>query len=236
MGRVFSIQRCTRCEIRQDLCFCEHIPQIEISTRITILMHAAELKLTTNTARLAAKALPETKIFIRGLPKSSPVIVNALSARVPEDGSALVLFPSDDAAVLTPEWISSLKRPVTLFVPDGSWRQARRAVMREPAFSRLRRVKLPPGPPSQYRLREEPHAESVCTFEAIARALGVLEGPERGPHVQAQLEHLLKVMVERTLWARGTLATGDCLAAGIPLQARFGARGPSKRGALRHGF
>jgi DTW domain-containing protein YfiP len=99
-----------------------------------------------------------------------------------------------------------------LVVPDGSWRQARKAVGREPGLQGLRRVKLPAGgPPSEYRLRVEPNEHSVCTFEAIARALGVLEGRE----TQDQLEALFRVSVGRTLWSRGMIKAEE-VPGGIP--------------------
>jgi hypothetical protein len=48
-------------------------------------------------------------------------------------------------------------------------------------------------------------------MEAIARALGLLEGP----HVQEALERVFRIVVERALWARGTLATAG-VTDGIP--------------------
>jgi DTW domain-containing protein YfiP len=64
-----------------------------------------------------------------------------------------------------------------LIVPDGSWPQVRRAVRREPALARLPRVSLPPGPPPLHRLRDHPDATYLATFEAVTRALEVLEAP-----------------------------------------------------------
>jgi hypothetical protein len=52
-------------------------------------------------------------------------------------------------------------------------------------------------------------------LEAIARALGILERRD----VQTQLETLRVIMVERTLWSRGTVAANECTAAGIPREA-----------------
>jgi len=64
-------------------------------------------------------------------------------------------------------------------------------------------------------LRRAARPGQLCTLEAIARALGVLEGPE----VQRQLEGLLRIMVERTLWSAGRLGA-DEVAGGIPPSAR----------------
>jgi DTW domain-containing protein YfiP len=62
-----------------------------------------------------------------------------------------------------------------------------------------------------YRLRHHPDPRFVATFEAVARALGILEGPA----VQADLERVFQVVVERMLWSRGRLAT-ERVTGGIP--------------------
>ena len=70
---------------------------------------------------------------------------------------------------------------------------------------------LPPGAPSTYRLRHEARPGGLATAEAIARAFGLLEGPE----VEAALLRVFRAMVERTLWSRGTLDTRE-VTDGIP--------------------
>ncbi|HWC90627.1 MAG TPA: DTW domain-containing protein, partial [Pirellulales bacterium] len=104
----------------------------------------------------------------------------------------------------------------TLIVPDGSWAQMRRFVRRDRTLAGLPHVKLPPGPPSTYRLRVQPDAQSLCTLEAVARAIGILESAP----AQQQLEALLRVMVERTLWSRGAISGNQCLHK-IPAAARI---------------
>jgi DTW domain-containing protein YfiP len=208
MRRTISEHRCPRCEIRKPLCFCEFIPQIQLQTRLIIVMHTSEQSLTTNTGRLAAKALPNSEIRTRGK-KNDPMSSLGL---VRDGRQSLVLFPSPYAVELNAELVSRLARPVTLIVPDGSWAQTRRIVRRERALADIPHVKVPNGPPSEYRLRLQPSDRSLCTLEAIARALGILESRD----AQARLEALLRVMVERTLWSRGTIAADQCTAAGIP--------------------
>ena len=68
-------------------------------------------------------------------------------------------------------------RPITLVVPDGTWSQAVRARRRIPGLADIPCAALPPGLVSTYRLRHDPRAGRVSTLEAIAHALGVLEGP-----------------------------------------------------------
>jgi DTW domain-containing protein YfiP len=82
---------------------------------------------------------------------------------------------------------------------------------RVPGLRDLPCVSLPRGEPSRYRLRFEAHELGLSTLEAIARALGLLEGPQ----VQRALEEVFEIVVERILWSRGTLRTSD-LKNGIP--------------------
>ena len=110
----------------------------------------------------------------------------------------LLLYPADDAVPLTRELVAADPRPITLVLPDGSWRQAAKIGRREPVLRDLPRVTLPSGPPSRYRLRAEPMREGLATFEAAARALGVIEGPA----VRASLERTFDAMVEATLLTR----------------------------------
>jgi DTW domain-containing protein YfiP len=88
---------------------------------------------------------------------------------------------------------------VVLLVPDGNWNQARRIARRDPDARAASPVMLPPGPPSRYGLRRAPREGTVSTLEAVARALGALEGPE----VEQALTRILDTFVERTHRAAG---------------------------------
>lgn len=207
MRKPLAEHRCPGCEIRKPLCFCEAIPRISLATKVVIVMHAAEEVLTTNTARLAAKALPNSEIRVRGRKERMPT-----EGLVEGGRQSWVLYPGPQARELNSDLVSTVLGPVTLIVPDGSWSQARNMVRREAALAGIPQVRLPAGPVSEYRLRNQPGDDSLCTLEAIARALGILEGEA----VQSRLELLLRVMVERTLWSRGQIAAEDCRWGKIP--------------------
>jgi DTW domain-containing protein YfiP len=103
---------------------------------------------------------------------------------------------------------------VTLIVPDGNWRQASRVRQRVGGLRDVPCVSLPAGAPSRYRLRAEAHDTGLATIEAIARALGLLEG-DNGPRVRDTLALVFAAMVDRTLWSRGMLRTAD-VTGGVP--------------------
>ena len=211
MRPVLSAHRCPICEIRKPLCFCAMIPQLALQTRVIILMHTCEEVLTTNTARLAAKALTNSKVRIHGRrdERMSP------DDLVQPGRLSFLLYPSSKAVELSTDFASRLSGPVNLIVPDASWRQTKKFVRREPGLVGIPHVRLPTGPPSEYRLRAQRSDQNLCTLEAIARAIGILECRA----AQAGLETLLRVLVERTLWSRGMLAAGRCTTAGIPAEA-----------------
>lgn len=191
-----------------SLCLCSLIPRIETRTHVVLVIHRFEDRKPTNTGRLATECLPNSTVLVRGhgTAPSEPFIAKPGSA-------ALLLFPDQDARPI--DEFRRMQGDVTLVVPDGNWRQASKVRKRVPGLREMPCVSLPVGPPSLYRLRSESREAGLSTIEAIARALGVLEGAE----VQVALERMFLAMVERTLWARGGIDTSS-VTGGIPEGAK----------------
>jgi DTW domain-containing protein YfiP len=196
-----------------SLCVCTLIPRLVTRTRLLLVIHRAEDRKPTNTGRLAAECLVNSEVVVRGHEEA-----DRGPLRILEGSRPILLFPAEDAVPLS-TLAEAIDGPVTLIVPDGNWRQASKVRARVPGLKRVPCATLPASPerPSVYRLRSEAHAHGLATIEAIARALGILEGPE----VERALEVPFRAMVERTLWARGDLEAAD-VTGGIP------------EGALRH--
>ena len=173
-------------------------------------MHFRELKLPTNTAQLAKLALSNFELRVRGL-QNQPMNDEGLLS---EDYQTLVLFPAETAIELNAEYLATIKKPVHLVVPDGNWRQASKMAQRVPALRGVAQVKVPLAEKSEYRLRHEHRDDGLCTFEAIARALGILEGV----HVQEPLEEIFRIRIDRTLWSRVILPPNECRG-GVPEDA-----------------
>jgi DTW domain-containing protein YfiP len=157
-------------------------------------MHHREAKLTTNTAHLASLLLPRCEIHIRG-----EVGRNLESSEIldPRE-SPLLLYPSEQTKPLTEDLVAQLDKPVCLIVPDGSWRQASKVAKREGFLASVPHVTLNHDAPTRYLLRREPKAGGLATFEAIARALGVINGPQ----IRIEMEKIFALMVDRTLRSR----------------------------------
>lgn len=206
------MNRCPGCRLHPGLCACALIPRLVTRTRLVLIIHRTELRKTTNTGRLATQCLVDSQLIVRGDDEPTGPIA------FPPDVAPVLLFPADDAVPLDTLVPTLGGKPVVLVVPDGTWRQAAKTRNRVPGLRDIPCASLPAGGgPSLYRLRVASQADGLATIEAIARAFGILEGPE----IQAALEHPFRVMVDRTLWARGVCNTED-VTGGVP------------EGALRH--
>ena len=186
---------CPGCGLPLAVCLCDELRPLATRTRLWLVLHVYEAQKTSNTGLLAAKLLPGSQVFLRGVKDAGPT-------EVPDPGPhAAWLFPSAQAIPL-PAWKASLPadaRP-TLVVPDGTWRQAARAWRRTPGLAHLPCVTLPPGAPGRYRLRRASTSDRLATLEAIARALAILE---EDTAVEGALLHIFDTFVTRMLRYRG---------------------------------
>lgn len=181
--------------MHEENCICEHVPRLSTRTRLCLVMHCREVKKPTATGPLALAALSNSEFYEHGV-AGRPLDLSQLHE---QERRVLVLFPSEDARPLSAELLAEDPRPVTLVVPDGNWRQATRIPQRVPGVTEAERVTLPSGPATRWGIRRETREEGLATFEAIARAFGILESPE----VQTRLEAVFDRMVQTTIAQRG---------------------------------
>lgn len=170
--RSTQAKRCERCRINSILCFCDQIREHQTMTKVSIIMHHREKHLTSNTAKLATLTLKNAMIHLRGLPEE-PFALELLDIK-PEI-RPLYLFPDVDAVELDENFLKNFPGPYQLIVPDGTWNQAKKVRRREPGLSSIQCVKLNDGVKGEYKLRRGVREDGVCTFEAIAYALEILE-------------------------------------------------------------
>lgn len=161
---LHSAERCPRCRLKVSLCLCAEIPRVETRTRIVVVRHIKELWKASDTARLAAFALPRCAILDFGARGGAP-----LEPELEKAGSVL-LYPD---ATVGAETAPSPERVVVL---DGSWPQTRHMISRLPALQRMPRLTLPVPVATPARLRTGRHPHEMATLEAIAHALARLEG------------------------------------------------------------
>ena len=115
-----------------------------------------------------------------------------------------LFYPTVDAVELDRELVAQERTPIQLLVPDGSWRQAKKVHSRHHELKDVPRVKIGAPDVSKFHLRAQHRPEGMATLQAIAHALGVIEGDL----VKAQLMKLYDAKVERTMLGRGLLRGG----------------------------
>jgi DTW domain-containing protein YfiP len=190
MLSMSSRLECLRCGRPQVTCYCAHLPTLETRSRVLVLQHPREEDKAIGTARMASLCLPQSKVAV-GVDFSAAREVQTWlgDARFP----AALLYPTEGAIDLAE---APPAHPVTLVVIDGTWHQARALLRKNPQLLKLPRYAFRPERPSEYRIRREPRADYVSTIEALALALGALEGDA------ARFEALLvpfRAMVDKQL-------------------------------------
>jgi DTW domain-containing protein YfiP len=180
-------ERCERCLFQRRVCLCAAIPTLATRTRIVIVRHHLERHRSSNSGRLAHRALTNSAIVEHGGANGPAELPAELSAA----GGAWLLYPEGEVAREVPA-----EPPAQLVVLDATWSQARRMYRKLDGLRGLPILRLPEAPMAAARLRESPAPGRVSTIEAIARALRFLEG-SRGDAVAAELERLFEVAVER---------------------------------------
>ncbi len=201
--------RCPDCALLPGLCICSTLSPVETETRVVVLRHCREGNKPTNTGRFVPLTLANGSVRtfgVRDVPFDERGLVDPARRTV-------LLYPCEGSQEIARD--ESDPRRVTLLVPDADWRRAFKFATREPSLAGITRVHLPVGPPSEYRLRSHMDPRFVATFEAVARALGVLEGP----HVRERLEIVFRTVVDRHLWSRGRISA-EHVTGGLPSAAR----------------
>jgi DTW domain-containing protein YfiP len=170
--------RCPHCFVHTQVCICDKIPSLTPVVELLIIRHWKERLKPSNTARLAALAIPALRILDYGAPGTTwdPAAVDLT-------GAAL-LFPDPSAPVR--------EMPKRVIVVDGSWAQARKLVNKIPGLRGLPQFEIQPPDIPRVRLRTPPHPGCVSTIEAIAAVLDKTEGPDAGAPLRALLDEAVQ--------------------------------------------
>ena len=184
---------CPRCYQRREICICPILPTVTTKTEFLILRHIYEAERPSNTGRLVALVMPNSRIISCG------------------GGTRIGLSPIDDEFLRAPgTWllwpdgtgtnsnVSDLIPPVRVVVIDATWQQARRLYSTMPALRALPRLALPLPKRCRERLREQHRSDGMSTIEAVAAAVAKLEGAEAAK----PLEKLYDELVKRTISLR----------------------------------
>lgn len=173
-------ENCYRCFRPRAGCFCDHIQPFEPRTRIVILMHPKEnRKQRTGTGRLAHLCLSGSRLLPGENFTDSPEVNRLINdpAHFPT-----VLFPGETSRNISRDGIEvPAARRLLVFVPDGTWRQARKILRLSPNLQALPHIRFSPPEISRFLIKKEPRPNFVSTIESIHYLLGELERLELEP-------------------------------------------------------
>ncbi len=188
---------CPVCFLHKSMCLCASIPKLDLRTRVCLVIHRKELKRTTNTGQLALNALTNSEMKVRGSINEHLDLSQVLNS----DYYPLLFFPAENAIELTADFVATIKKPILLIVPDGNWRQASKVHSRYPELKDVPRVMISTKNKNDQHLRKESTEYGMATLQAIAYALGAIEGEA----VQSELLKLYHLKLQKTLIGRGHL-------------------------------
>ena len=172
------------------MCFCTELTAVPSRTRVLILRHAAEVNKTSNSGRLAALALANSRLVDHGLPDAS-------GRGHPLDVTQEL---GDAPWVLAPGGASGRPTAITtLVVIDSTWVNAKSMRWRIAPLSRVPTLTLPAPAIAPLRMRRGTTDDQMATIEAIAAALELLDEPEPAAH----LRRMFALMAERVQALRG---------------------------------
>lgn len=194
------LARCARCRMHVPLCLCGVLPRIAHATRVVVVVHPAEWERPSNTGRVAVLALRRAELSVWDPAADARLLLREGHRHVLLHPSGPPLAPRGEA-------------PVSLIVPDGTWRESSRMTRRLAQLPGVERAGL--IAPPRTGLRDAPAPGHLGTGDAIAEALRALGEPDAA----GLLAQAVRVMKERSLWVRGKLGHAQ-VAGGIPLEVR----------------
>ncbi len=181
---------CGRCLMLSSLCLCSLIPSLKLDTKISLVIHHFEMNRSSNTGRLALEALTNSEMRVRGREGETLDLSDLLT----DDYETLLLYPSENSIELCSDYVNSIDKKIQLIVPDGNWRQTRKVFTRQKELRDIKKVMISRKQKDAYYMRNEHLDNGMATLQAIAMALGVIEGEE----VQEKLLDLYYEKVNRT--------------------------------------
>jgi DTW domain-containing protein YfiP len=160
---------CFDCYRPQKVCICSITKQINNQIEIGIIRHPKESKNTFNTAILAHLSLKNSFLEDTLTADNSTLLHKKISDYKPEEIG--LLFPSKNSESLETT-NNNLK---CLIAVDGTWSEAKKIAKNSSLLNSINHYHFTPIKTSNYLLRKEPQDNYVCTIEAIAYSLEIIE-------------------------------------------------------------
>lgn len=169
-ARGSRVVRCDRCLLPKTHCLCASISTMAANSCFCLLMYDTEPLKPSNTGRLIADILPDTKAFLWSRTDIDPQLLALLSD---PDYQPYVIFPASythPTRVVKQVEIQPKKRPLFIML-DGTWAEARKMFRKSPYLDNLPVLAIDADKNSDYLLREASNKEQLCTVEVAIRLL-----------------------------------------------------------------
>ena len=163
---------CSTCSLPKKVCLCKYLPETPIHSdiKVEVVQHPLESKISARSDFITKRIVSSVKITRSRKFPDFPV-------------DSVLLFPSKDSLDLA-EYLDSLLRdgkplPSTLIVPDGTWQFTKEMVSKleseEDRKFQAVHLTLPAAYRGAFVIRKPPQEGWVCTGEAIAIALDLID-------------------------------------------------------------
>lgn len=153
------LPHCGRCLLPQKNCVCAQLPAVIAPFQVIILRHRKAANKASNTAFISSLCIPTLRLIDVEHPKEVSEKI------IPCDGSMLLFPPMDTKPNQTPPEV-----PSTLYVLDGSWKQARKMYRQNLVLQKMRHVSLQPRPVPPPRILTPSSPMGMSTMEAISES------------------------------------------------------------------
>lgn len=179
-ARGAHVRRCPECKLAVPACICDYRVQVQTQVEFWLLMHPDEAYKPSNTGRLIADTLPNTRVFLWSRTQVDPALLEALAS---PKYAPMLIFPDDQPdyaeRVCTYTQVQQAHPQATpvFILLEGTWRQARRIFRKSPYLAHLPILPLRGDFTSQYQLRKASQKYQLCTVEVAIELLKVAQEP-----------------------------------------------------------
>ena len=167
------LPHCERCRLPQKNCVCLQLPAIMLPFQIVILRHSKAANKASNTAFVSSLCIPKLRILDIEHPREVSEMV------APSLKDVLLFPPLEKQDVIDPDTL-----PSTLYVLDGSWKQARKMYRQNKSLRNIPHLSLSPRDIPPPRILTPSSPQGMSTMEAISRCCSYF-----GLHEKAEMLH-----------------------------------------------
>ncbi|MAA79323.1 MAG: hypothetical protein CL916_08685 [Deltaproteobacteria bacterium] len=153
------LPHCGRCLLPKKNCVCAHLPSINAPFQVIIVRHKKSANKASNTAFVSSLCIPSLKIIDIDHPKE-------VEHKIQPSLGAMLLFPP----VTSKPTADRTTIPSTLYVLDGSWKQARKMYRQNVILQMMPHLSLVPRAVPPPRILTPSSPQGMSTMEAISQS------------------------------------------------------------------